>query len=167
MLNPRIYTQHETKNLSSCKFSVESRTTFSHKTPTSDHGSLASLFDGKSESQFRTGSYKEKDGTWISLNWDIPVSVSSVRLQVSQDPAGFTRHKLLLRSDSTTGTDYREVHVWEGDSRNEEWLEHTFDHPEKCTSMRVMSTDSPSLVAWRQWVVMGTLEEEATCANGE
>ena len=93
---------------------------------------------------------------WMELTWVKPILISSVRLQISQPPFGgaLTTHELMC--------DGQTVRVWSGWTENYQWLEHEFDEPQSCTVMRVVTTNTPSCLAWREWLVMA---QSDTCTS--
>lgn len=85
---------------------------------------------------------------YIEISLAEPSTVDEIRLTVSQYPAGATRHELWVK---TTGGSLALVHVFEGDTSEGDILVFAPDSPLAGVEvMRVVTTESPSWVAWRE-----------------
>lgn len=79
---------------------------------------------------------------WIEIDLGEPRLVGSIRLTVAQDPPGPTVHRVEV--DGAT------VHTFEGDTADLDVLEYVFPEPVEARVVRIVTTRSPSWVAWRE-----------------
>jgi hypothetical protein len=102
-------------------------------------------FDGDPETAWISGGSPEQ---WIQVEFPEPRRVTSLRLVVAQDPAGFTTHRVLLGSSEA---DLEPVHEFSGDTGDGDVLEVTLPSPrDGVTVIRILTTAGPSWVAWRE-----------------
>ena len=85
---------------------------------------------------------------WIEIDLGEAQTVSTIRLMVSQSPAGETVHEIRVRDGTTS---FETVHRFEGETADQQWLIYTPETPlEAVRYIRVYTLSSPSWVAWRE-----------------
>jgi hypothetical protein len=85
---------------------------------------------------------------WIEVDLGAPYAVAGIRLSISQDPAGETRHQVWGRGPEEEA---RLLHEFEGMTRADQVLE--FNPPDKWEGIqviRIVTLESPSWVSWRE-----------------
>ncbi len=76
------------------------------------------------------------------------VSVDQIQLEVAQDPAGPTEHRVLVRGASGG---FHPVRTFQGSTGDGDWLVVAPAHPlEGVRTVRIRTVASPSWVAWRE-----------------
>jgi len=76
------------------------------------------------------------------------LSVDQIQLEVAQDPAGPTEHRILVRGDSGG---FHPVRTFQGTTEDGDWLVFAPFHPlEGVRTVRIRTVASPSWVAWRE-----------------
>lgn len=87
---------------------------------------------------------------WIEIDLLRPYAVSQIRMLTSQfPPAQYdpTIHSILVRAEGET--DYREVHVFTEETRDDQWLEFTPDTP--VPDVRYVRIFTTSSIHWTSW----------------
>lgn len=87
---------------------------------------------------------------WIEVDLGQALDIGSVRLLISQYPAGSTVHRVLGKG-AGAGASFSELTRFEGSTEDGQWLE--FSPDETWTGVqyiRVETVDSPSWIAWRE-----------------
>lgn len=85
---------------------------------------------------------------WIMLDLGAPKTVSAIRLHISQFPDGQTVHHIWVGADVSQMT---QVHEFRGDTSDPQILEFIPPEPlENVRFIKIMTTQSPSWVAWRE-----------------
>ncbi len=110
----------------------------------------ADAIDGSPDTWWSAGTGPEQ---WIQIDLGKPTTISSIRLVISQYPEGETDHQLWAGPDANNLT---LVHEFRGLTKDPDTLE--FKPSEPLTNIRfikVVTTQSPSWVAWREIEVMG------------
>jgi hypothetical protein len=109
-----------------------------------------------SREQFSNPAAKAVDGTsfpwisggtapqWIEINLQQPTSFRLIRLIVNQNPAGKTRHQVLVRGPDE---EYRLLHEFRKQTQGSELLEFV-DELANIQYVKVSTLESPSWVAW-------------------
>jgi len=106
--------------------------------------------DGAPETIWNSGNNAQQ---WIEINLGKPATVTSFRLTVAQDPAGNTAHQLWVRGASGS---FRMIYEFDGETADNQVLEYIPDFPiANVQYIRVVTTQSPSWVAWREIEVFG------------
>jgi hypothetical protein len=90
----------------------------------------------------------------IDLDLGAPVDVSRIELAVDQDPAGATVHGVFGRA-SPSGP-WTLLHEFSGQTTGGDWLVHAFGAPVVVRFVKVVTSVSPSDVAWLEIRVVGT-----------
>lgn len=99
---------------------------------------------------------------WVELNVG-PSTVSKIRLLVDQSPAGQTTHRILAGPNPNPTNLVRTV---SGNTSTNQWLEVDFSpHLTNVQYIRVLTTDSPSWVAWKEIEVYGAPATVGRAAN--
>lgn len=103
------------------------------------------VIDGDSETIWSSG---QDAVQWIMFDLAAPKAVSGIRLHISQFPAGETVHEIWAGTDPN---DLNLVHVFKGFTADPQVLEFTPSEPlENVRFIKVVTTQSPSWVAWRE-----------------
>ncbi len=90
---------------------------------------------------------------WIEVDLEGTYRVTEIRLLAAQYPEGDTVHRIEVRGP---GGGYTQAHTFSGFTRDGDWLIFTPPAPlEGVTAVRVLTTASPSWVAWREVQVFG------------
>jgi len=106
--------------------------------------------DGALETQWGSGSGPTQ---WIEINLGKPATITGIRLTVAQYPNGGTTHQVWARGASGN---LKLVHEFKGDTADNQTLEFNFDTPLKDIQyIRVVTTQSPSWVSWKEIEVFG------------
>jgi hypothetical protein len=91
---------------------------------------------------------------WIELRLRKPSTLKTVRLTVAQDPAGATTHVVLVGSSVAN---LHAVHTFKGQTRDGQTLAWTPSTPLRgVLIVRILTTRSPSWVAWREIGLIGS-----------
>jgi hypothetical protein len=106
--------------------------------------------DGAPETIWNSG----RDATqWIELDLGKPYTLTSLRLIVSQYPDGNTTHQIWVRGANGV---LRMIHEIKGNTFDNQVLEFSPDFPiANVQVVRIVTTQSPSWVAWREIEVFG------------
>ena len=92
---------------------------------------------------------------WIEIDLGAAYDIREVRLSISQHPAGFTTHRLLVK---TPGGDFSILHTFDGDTAESQLLVFTPPEPVRGVQViRVETTASPSWVSWREIEILKAL----------
>ncbi len=87
---------------------------------------------------------------WIEVDLGTSYTIVEVNLVVSQDPAGGTRHSMLVKG-AGTGGEYVLLHTFNGRTADLAVLSVPLDGPlEGIRFIRIETEDSPSWVSWRE-----------------
>lgn len=89
---------------------------------------------------------------WIEIDLGAVHDLGSVRLTVAQYPAGATTHEVY---GGTTSPATSLLHTFSGDTAESDVLFHEFATPPAVRHLRILTTDSPSWVSWREVEVFG------------
>jgi hypothetical protein len=90
---------------------------------------------------------------WIEIDLEEPATIGLIRLIVAQYPAGTTTHQVLARGP---GEEFRRLHQFSGPTDEGQVLEFRPDPPAANVQyIRILTTLSPSWVAWREIEVYG------------
>jgi hypothetical protein len=91
---------------------------------------------------------------WIEIDLGKPSTITAIRLTVAQYPAGTTDHQIWARGPSGS---LKMIHEFKGNSSDNQIL--TFEPNPPLTDaqfIRIVTTQSPSWVAWKEIEVIGT-----------
>src|SRR5205085_10768649 len=100
-------------------------------------------FDNNAATAWNAGQFPE---AWVEANFNGPQTVGGIILTVAQTPAGNTKHQVLFRINNGN---YQPVYLFSGHTANGMRLVVRFPTPyQNVTHMRVVTTNSPSWVAW-------------------
>jgi len=101
------------------------------------------VFDGDPNTKWNAGSYAP---SWIQLDLGQTVTISKVRLNVSQDPPGPTTHKI---SGGATPDGLTLIGTLDGNTTDDQWLE--LNQPaNNVRYVKIETLKSTSWVAWRE-----------------
>lgn len=110
----------------------------------------SAVLDGNSETIWNSGAGPEQ---WIQIDLGAPSTLSTIRLVVSQFPAGETVHQIWVGAEPNNLT---LVHEFNGFTTDPDILEFTQTSPlTKIQFIKIITTQSPSWVAWREIEVIG------------
>jgi hypothetical protein len=110
----------------------------------------ANAIDGNSETIWNAGAHPEQ---WIQIDLGKLTTVSTIRLVISQHPAGETDHQIWGGADAASLT---LLHEFKGFTQELDTLEFTPSAPQTdIRYLKVVTTQSPSWVAWREIEVIG------------
>jgi hypothetical protein len=85
---------------------------------------------------------------WIEVDLGAPYTIAQIRLSISQDPEGNTRHQVWGRGP---GEDPRLLHEFDGVTWGDQVLEYTPPDPwQGIQFIRIATLASPSWVSWRE-----------------
>ncbi len=85
---------------------------------------------------------------WIEIDLENPSSISTFRLKISQYPEGTTHHQIWV-GGSDRGMSL--IHEFSGNTSDSQILEFSPDTPlTGIQFVRIVTTSSPSWVAWRE-----------------
>jgi hypothetical protein len=105
----------------------------------------SNVLDGDPETIWSAGEGPEQ---WIMLDFGAPRTVASIRLMVSQFPAGETTHQVWVGSDPNRLT---MVHEFSGHTTDPDVLQYASKSPlTGIQYVKIITTRSPSWVAWRE-----------------
>jgi len=91
---------------------------------------------------------------WIEVDLQALSTIKTIRLLTGQSPAGETIHIVL--GWGPDDAEARVLHVFEGDTRDKEWLSHTPETPwPNVQYIRIETIASPSWVAWFEFEAIG------------
>ncbi len=110
----------------------------------------SNAIDGNMETTWSSGAEPEQ---WIQLDLGKPTTISVIRLAISQFPAGETIHQIWVGADPNNLT---LIHEFKGFTTDPDVLE--FTPTTSLTNVqivKVITTQSPSWVAWREIDVIG------------
>jgi hypothetical protein len=100
-------------------------------------------FDNNAATYWNAGQFPE---AWVEATFNGPQTVGGVILNVAQLPAGNTKHQILFRINNGS---YQQVHTFSGHTASNMKLVAKFATPyQRVTHIRVLTTVSPSWVAW-------------------
>jgi hypothetical protein len=102
------------------------------------------------EAQWGAGTYAPQ---WIEINLEAPYTIQEIHLTVAQYPAGNSTHQVWVRGPDES---LRLVHTFSGSTSENQIL--TFQPDSPLTGVqyvRIVTTLSPSWVAWREIEVIG------------
>ena len=106
---------------------------------------LAFAFDGNRSTFWNSGGPPQQ---WIQVDLLRPASLTLIRLNPEQTPAGHTIHQVLVGESED---ELRVVHVFDGITASDRPLVQTFDPPlVGIRYVRVLTLESPSWTAWRE-----------------
>lgn len=112
--------------------------------------------DGKLDNWWGSGDFVPQ---WIEIDLQSSCSIESIRLLISQDPAGNTRHRLWGRDFDQSE---QLLHELQNFTADDEWLEYSPPQPwEGIRWLRIETLISPSWIAWREIEVFS-----AGCESG-
>lgn len=106
--------------------------------------------DGNLQTQWGAGAHAPQ---WIQIDLQTFATIVGMRLTVAQYPDGATTHQILA---GASFSDLKLVHEFNGLTADNQILEVTF--PEPLTGIRyvqVLTTESPSWVAWKEIEILG------------
>ena len=109
--------------------------------------------DGNLETQWGAGDAAPQ---WIQIDLQSFATVTGFRLTIAQSPDGQTTHQIFAGASLS---DLKLVHEFGGSTSENQTLEFTFDEP--LTGIRyvkVLTTESPSWVAWKEIEVFGEVD---------
>ncbi len=93
---------------------------------------------------------------WIEVELQTPNRVDAIRLVVAQYPAGQTTHEVWIRK---AGGSLERLHVFSGSTQEPDVLEWIPDDPlVDVEVVRLVTTESPSWVAWREVHVVSAVK---------
>ena len=109
----------------------------------------ANAVDLDPDTAWNSGTYPP---AWIELDLKRTVTLSKVGLLVGQNPAGPTTHQLYFGSSPAPTA---LIATLSGNTQDMQWLEVDVPDPKPTGRyLRVLTTESPSWVAWREIVVL-------------
>lgn len=100
----------------------------------------AAALDGDRDAGWMSGDFAPQ---WIELDLGAPTDVVGLRMRVDQDPAGFTRHRVLGGPEPNPGIELAEV---DGDTSWGDWL--VVELHSTVRYLRIETIESPSWVSW-------------------
>jgi predicted amidohydrolase YtcJ len=116
--------------------------------------------DGNSETIWNSGTDPEQ---WIQIDLGTVATVTRIRLNISQYPNGETIHQIYAGPSSLN---VNLIHEFSGSTSDNQVLEFTPNPPlSGIQFIKIVTTKSPSWVAWREIEVFGT-EGEQTAMPG-
>jgi F5/8 type C domain len=105
--------------------------------------------DGDPNTQWSAGAFPEQ---WIEVDLGSPVSIGEIRLTVGQWPAGYTVHQVWVGAAQDA---MRQVHEFSGSEYDFDILSYIPAAPlQDIRYVRIVTSDSPSWVAWREIEVL-------------
>ncbi|MFP3853877.1 MAG: cellulase family glycosylhydrolase [Anaerolineales bacterium] len=106
--------------------------------------------DGSAAAQWGAGAGPPQ---WIQLDLGETHTIEEIRLRVAQTPAGQTTHQLHVAGQEGS---LQQVHTFQGETEDNQVLIFRPDSPlEEIQIIRVVTTQSPSWVAWKEIEVIG------------
>lgn len=91
---------------------------------------------------------------WIEVDLQGSFRVKEIRLLVSQYPAGKTSHEVQVQLSGESR--FATIHQFSQETKDNDWLVYIPDSPlENVSSLRVLTTASPSWVSWKELQVFG------------
>ena len=113
--------------------------------------------DGDPNTQWSAGGYPEQ---WIEIALGSALSIGEIRLTVGQWPAGEIHHQLWIGASQDA---MQLVHEFEGHEYDYDVLNYSPDAPlTNIRYVRVVTTESPSWVSWREIEVFAPFPEAGT-----
>lgn len=106
--------------------------------------------DGSSNTFWNSGGSAPQ---WLEADLGSAKTVAKIRLQVEQTPAGATTHQVYL--GTAVWPNQTLVHTFSGNTSAGQWLEYTLPTPVSARYVSIVTTASPSWVAWREVEVYG------------
>ena len=103
--------------------------------------------DNNVMTQWGSGSHAPQ---WIQFDFGKDTLLKSIELVVSQFPEGMTIHTILGRSESEEELGYQVLHEFNGLTKDNDQLSHVFENEKACRYIRVLTTESPSWVSWKE-----------------
>jgi hypothetical protein len=123
-------------------------------------------FDGNRGTMWNAGDYAPQ---WIEADLGAPTRLASLRLGITQLPAGPTTHEVWV-SDEPIGADRsraRLVHIFSGRTDDNQRLRLDFPNGSFARYVQVHTTQSPSWVAWAEVEVrVDRPDGRYVCATG-
>ncbi|MEW5870290.1 MAG: discoidin domain-containing protein [Chloroflexota bacterium] len=119
----------------------------------------AQAVDGKPNKVWNSGAFAPQ---WIEIDLGGPYVISSIRLHITQEPAGKTDHRLggMLEKGAPVS-----LHKFSGNTQEGQVLEFTPPAGKVILQMlRVETTESPSWVAWKEIEIEGQLAQSGGLA---
>jgi hypothetical protein len=107
----------------------------------------ANAVDGDPDTAWNAGAHPEQ---WLQLDLGQPRDISSLSLLVAQDPPGQTTHEIWV---GPSDSELRLLHTLTGETADLDELSYAPDEPVRARIVRIVTTDSPSWVAWREVVI--------------
>ncbi len=95
-------------------------------------------FDGNPLTSWIAGSHPTQ---WIEVNFGSPQSFLQINALVNQNPSGETNHRVTLDGNTAFS--------WTGPTNHGDLLSHKFDTVQTAQRVRIITTQSPSWVAWQ------------------
>jgi predicted amidohydrolase YtcJ len=106
--------------------------------------------DGAPETQWGAG---DSAPQWIQIDLQGFATITGIRLTVAQSPAGETTHQIFA---GASPTDLKLIHEFNGATSDRQVIAVTFEEPIPAIRyIKVLTTKSPSWVAWREIEVLG------------
>ena len=119
---------------------------------TSGNQSPGRAVDGDLNTSWNAG-VSAPPARWWEVDLQGSYEVNAIELVISQSPAGYTRHEVYA-IDSNHNYDL--IYTFSGNTNDQSVLAYYFDDPiEDVTGIRVITTNDPSYVAWREVRVFG------------
>ena len=113
--------------------------------------------DGNLETVWSSG---KSSPQWIQIDLDSPASISRISLIVAQDPGGNTIHQIYAGASEL---DLALVHEFAGSTADGDLLEYIPEIPmHGIRYVKILTTESPSWVAWRDIEILGNEELAST-----
>lgn len=106
--------------------------------------------DGNFETWWGAGAFAPQ---WIEIDLEEPVAISEIRLIPSQSPAGTTVHQVWVKT--AVDEDYYLIGICEGSTIDGRAIDIRPALIEDVRFLRIVTTDSPSWVSWREIQVFG------------
>jgi hypothetical protein len=106
--------------------------------------------DGNLQTQWGAGSGVPQ---WIEINLGKPSTITDIRLTIAQYPNGNTTHQIWVRG---ADDNLQMIHEFDGTTVDNQILEFIPDSPlEGIQFIRIVTTQSPSWVSWKEIEIMG------------
>lgn len=103
--------------------------------------------DGNPDTWWGAGAFPPQ---WITVDLGSPFTIASIRLRISQSPAGPTEHHLLIKGPNASDQ-FVLTHEFKGITSDFEVLTYTPPTPlENIQFVRVLTVSGPSWVSWRE-----------------
>ena len=95
---------------------------------------------------------------WFSVVFEELYVVDKVLAQISQAPAGPTTHDVWLGHGSGLRTFY--ARFTDAYTKDRDFLSFTIDPPQAVNEVFILTAESPSWVAWREWKIFGVPQSD-------